>query len=297
MTLNLHLLRIFYTVVEKQSFSLAAKTLFISQPAVSKAVKELEHLLSFNLIERGQSRNQIILTQLGQRLFEHARGIFALEKAALEEIDAICAVNTGKLTIGASTTVAAYCLAELIKQFNQISPSVQICLKVGNTQQVTNWLIDCELDIAFVEGEVNDPRLKLEPWQTDELIIVAPINFNQHAEQSFEQLKQANWIMREKGSGTREWNTQILAQLNLLPQHIIEMGSSESIIQAVRSGLGVAILPKVVAKDGLTLGEIVQIELSPSEHFYRPLYQLKHLDRPLSPAATAFEELAQKTTL
>jgi DNA-binding transcriptional LysR family regulator len=109
--LNLHLLRVFAAVVEHAGFSRAAEALFVSQSAVSKALRELEHQLELPLIDRSGGRG-VRLTEGGQALYRHARGIFALERAALEEVRERVGLRRGGLRIGASTTVAAYWLAE-----------------------------------------------------------------------------------------------------------------------------------------------------------------------------------------
>ncbi len=288
MQLNLHLLKIFYTVTEKQSFSLAAKSLFISQPAVSKAVKELEHQLGFALIERGQSRNKLKLTQFGERIYEHAKGIFALEKIAVEEIESLTGVVRGSLIIGASTTIAGYRLGHLIQQFCQNHPDIEIKIKVGNTQQVKNWLIECEIDLAFVEGQVRDPRLELIQWQADELVIIGNNSLDLLDDNLTEQLSEMTWIMRESGSGTRDWADQILARQAIKPKKTIEVASNEGILQMVRLGLGMALVPKVVAADLLSLQAIQQIHFEGQMRFSRDLYQLVHRDRANSPAAAKF---------
>ena len=106
MSLNLHLLRVFFAVAEQRSFSRAAESLFISQPAVSRAVRELEHQVDLALIERGgggaKGRRGIRLTESGQALFEHARAIFAMERAASEDIRARVGLKRGTLAVGAS---------------------------------------------------------------------------------------------------------------------------------------------------------------------------------------------------
>ena len=124
--MNLHLLRIFAAVAEHRSFSRAASALFISQPAVSKAVRQLEHQLDLALMERGAGRaggaRGVRLTESGQALFEHARGIFALERAATEEVRARVGLQRGRLALGASTTVAGYWLPPYAAQFARQVP-------------------------------------------------------------------------------------------------------------------------------------------------------------------------------
>src|SRR3546814_6140470 len=104
--MNLHRLRMFMAVVEHQGFSRAAEALHVSQPAVSKAVRELEHQLGLSLVERGGARGRgVVLTDNGQSLHQHARAIFALERTAMADIRERMALRSGVLRVGASTTV------------------------------------------------------------------------------------------------------------------------------------------------------------------------------------------------
>ena len=152
--MNLHLLRIFAAVAEHRSFSRAASALFISQPAVSKAVRQLEQQLDLPLLERGAGGARgVRLTESGQALFEHARGIFALERAATEEVRARVGLKQGRLGVGASTTIAGYWLPSYAAQFARQVPGAQLQIRVGNTQAVTAALIGCEIDLALVEGQ------------------------------------------------------------------------------------------------------------------------------------------------
>ena len=137
MRLNLHLLRVFFTVAELRSFSRAAEALFISQPAVSKAVRELECQIGLPLLERGaggpKSARGVQLTPDGAAVFEHARGIFALERAAIEDVQARVGLQRGRLRVGASTTVGAYWLPQLLADFVHRHPAVDVQVVQGNT--------------------------------------------------------------------------------------------------------------------------------------------------------------------
>ncbi|WP_420226353.1 LysR substrate-binding domain-containing protein [Pigmentiphaga litoralis] len=183
MQLNLHLLRIFHRVALRQSFSRASEDLFISQPAVSKAVRELEHLLELPLIERGaggpRGSKGVRLTESGAALFDHARGIFALERAAVEDIDLRIKLRRGTLTLGASTTIASYWLPPTLGRFAESYPLASPRVVVGNTHEVVEQLLDCRVDLALVEGHVDDPRIDVAHWRDDEMVIVVPVDFEE----------------------------------------------------------------------------------------------------------------------
>ena len=161
-TLNLHLLRIFFTVAEQGSFSQAALALHISQPAVSKGVRELEQQLGLALVERGapSAPRTLRLTESGAALHAHARGIFALERAALDDIRARIGLQRGRLVVGASSTIAGYWLPAQIAAFTQQHPHVDLEICGGNTQSIVQALLDGALDMALIEAACK-PRTRL----------------------------------------------------------------------------------------------------------------------------------------
>ncbi|HTD05139.1 LysR substrate-binding domain-containing protein [Undibacterium sp.] len=295
MTLNLHLLRVFFAVAEQNGFSRAAEHLFISQSAVSKAVRELEQQLDLPLIERGVSGGKgIRLTQSGQALFEHARGIFALERAAVDDIRARVGLHRGSLTIGASTTIASYWLPQYIARFTLQFPDITPRILVGNTQAVSRDLLDCRIDLALVEGPVDDALISSRHWRDDELAVVASSSSLLHQRQRIDasHLNKLLWIVREPGSGTREATQQLLQAHAIDPVSSMEVGSGEAIVRMVAEGVGVAMLPKVLAEDLIALGKIRVLNLEDETgnrlEFTRSLHLLEMKNRPHSPATQAF---------
>jgi len=300
MQLNLHLLRIFAAVIEQRSFSRAAETLCISQPAVSKAVRELEHQLGLPLIERGvggaRGAKGVRLTDSGQALFDHARGIFALERAAVEEVRARVGLNSGRLVVGASTTIAGYWLPDYVAGFLQRLPEAQLKVLVGNTQAMSRALIDCEIDIALVEGVVNDPRIVSTHWRNDELTIIAPRNLtvSRGRQPDLKVLTDQMWLLREIGSGTREATDRVMRDLGIAPQRSTEIASNEGIARAVAAGSGIAMLPTQVVRELLMLNEIKALRFRDKSGFERPLFLVQLKERPSSPLVHAFCELLQQ---
>ncbi len=292
--INLHLLRIFFVVAGQRNFSRAAELLFISQPAVSKAVRELEHQLGLPLIERGPGGARpgkgMRLTESGQAMFEHARGIFALERAALEDVRARVGLTRGQLIIGASTTIAGYWLPGYAARFMSAHPSVRLEVRVGNTQEISGQLIDCTIDVALVEGVVEDARITATHWRDDELRIVARPDsaLARKRRPGIEQLNAETWLLREAGSGTREFSERMMKQHLIQPQRIIEFGSNEGIVRAAAAGLGVGIVPTATARELYMLKEIRAVNYPHQGALLRPLFLLTLRDRPLSPLARSF---------
>lgn len=294
--MNLHLLRIFAAVAEQRSFSRAASALFISQPAVSKAVRQLEHQLDLALIERGPGGTRgvrgVRLTESGQALFEHARGIFALERAATDEVRARVGLKRGRLVVGASTTIAGYWLPRYLARFARQVPQAELQVRVGNTQTVGRALIDCETDLALVEGPVDDQRIAASHWRDDELQIIAhpAAGFARRRGATLGELNAQAWLLREPGSGTREVTDRVMRAQRIEPERTIEFASNEGIARAVAAGLGLAILPACVVRELVRMGEVRTLTQTHAKGaaLLRPLYLLQLKERPPSPLAREF---------
>lgn len=316
MRLNLRLLRVFHFVAIEGSFSAAARRLYISQPAVSKAVSELERQLDLTLIERpgGRAGQGMTLTEAGAALNAHARSIFALEHAAVEELQQRSGLKRGKLVIGASTTIASYWLPQYLQGFSRQWPDITLKVVVGNTHSIVEDLYDCLLDLALVEGPVQQEGVVSYPWREERLVMVAapgfpgrpsvgeplsaPLPALQSAKASVwvsqQNLAKYTWLVREAGSGTREVFFDLLSKQGLKPQRSIEIGSNEGIARAVASGLGVAMLPFATVEDLLQLGRLVELRVHESPGLSRFLYRLERKDRPPSPAARAFLDVLSR---
>ncbi|MBU3021093.1 LysR family transcriptional regulator [Aestuariibacter sp. A3R04] len=282
MNLNISALRIFYSVAMEGSFTRAATTLCISQPGVSKGIKELEQQIGLCLIERSARSRTLRLTAAGESLFAHARSIFAIEKSAITEMQALVDITAGSLTIGASTTVAGYWLAPYIAEFKKQHAGISIDVIVGNTAHIEQKLLDAAIDIALVEGQPNQPSIKASPWKKDAMSLwTAP-------GQTFDP-NQCTWLLREAGSGTRDVATSLIVKNNWKIKEEICIGSNEAIARAVASGLGVAFLPDVVCQELYELKRLIRIDMRTALH--RNLYELTLEKRPLAPGARAFSNL------
>ncbi|HTT01872.1 MAG TPA: LysR family transcriptional regulator [Steroidobacteraceae bacterium] len=295
--MNLHLLRIFHAVAELRSFSRAGEALFISQPAVSKGVRELERQLDVPLIERGAHVGRgVKLTESGAALAEHARGIFALERAAAEDLRARVELRQGRLLLGASTTIAAYWLPPYLATFARQFPGIELQVRVGNTRAIGAALIGCEIDLALVEGPLEDARLTATHWRDDELqIIVHPqAALVGKRRPTVAQLNANVWLLREPGSGTREVTERMLRAQRIVPARTIELGSNEAIARAAAAGLGVAMLPAHVVQELTRLGELAIVQNPSTGRLLRPLFVLQLRQRPQSQVVRAFREVLRE---
>jgi DNA-binding transcriptional LysR family regulator len=292
--MNLHLLRVFMAVVEHQGFSRAAEALHVSQPAVSKAVRELEHQLGLPLVVRGAARSRgVVLSDHGQSLHQHARAIFAMERAAIADVRDRVGLRKGSLRVGASTTVAGYWLPPHVATFVQRHPGVDFELQVGNTAGIGHAIADGRIDVAFVEGVVDDPGIVATAWRDEplQLVVAAAATRGAHRRASVAVLSRQPCMLREAGSGTRQVAQRVLRSRGIKPARVIELGSNEAIARAVAAGAGVALLPEIVVRDLVAMQRVRILRLAGDAGILRPLYRLELANRPRAPALQAFVDL------
>lgn len=290
MALNLHHLRLFSRVAELGGFSRAAASLRLSQPAVSKSVRELERELQTTLIDR--TAGSLRLTDAGAALFTRARELFAVERAAEEEQRRLRGLEGGVLRIGASTTVATYLLPRYLARFRDAHADVRLRLFTANTRTVARALVERRVEIALVEGPVDDARLEVVPWRTDALVVIAPPDhpLAKQRRVSSADLASVPFIVRERGSGTRQVAEEALAALGVTLRVVLHLSSTEEIKQAVAAGLGLAIVSRSAIDDQIALGRIVVLAVS-GLSFPRDFSELRFAGHTLSPAAAAFRSL------
>ncbi|MFN8528881.1 MAG: LysR family transcriptional regulator [Anaerolineae bacterium] len=287
MTLNLHLLRIFMTVVEQRSFSAAARALYISQPAVSKSIQEFEQQLGVLLIDR--SRRNISLTEPGMILFEYAQQLFAIERAAVRSLAELHGLERGHLAIGASHTTGTYLLPPVLQRFHEQYPGVALSLRIQNTHDIIEELRTVPLDIAFVEGPIENGDLVVTPWKIDQLVVIAPAHHSLGRQERvmIEDVLRFPYIQRESGSGTREIIEQAFEERGLTPKIAIELGSNQVVKQAVIAGLGLSIVSQATVELERKAGAVCVLQVDNFE-LQRTLSQVTVKDRPVSRALAAF---------
>ncbi len=295
MPLNFNLLRSFALVAEEGSISGAARAGFSSQPALSKAIRELEKQVGLPLFER--NARGVILTEAGALLHEHARALFALEAQTEAALLALRDVDGGTLRIGATTTLANYVLPPLLGEFRRRHKGVTLTLERANSHDIEAKLADYALDVAFIEGLPQHANLRAHAWREDEVVLIcAPTHALAARELVYAgDLAKESWIVREEGSGTRQWIERALKPFGLPPANAWEIGSAEAIKSAVAAGLGIAFVSRAAALDQIALGKLRVLPVSEVE-IRRPFYRLQVEGRPRSPVVKAFEKfLAQSS--
>ena len=235
-------------------------------------------------------------TREGQALARHAETLFATERAAEDELLSLRNLDSGSLRIGASTTIATYMIAEYLGVFHREFPGIDLHLIIANTRDIADLIIAHEVEIALVEGPVEDEQLISQAWRTDVMgLIVSPEHRFAASERSIDgaELNEEVLIVREPGSGSREVVAQALAARNIEPRRTLEIGSTEAIKQAVAGGLGVSIISRATTTDQVKLGRLKIVPMH-DLHIERTLWQLKVPGRIEIPAATAFGRIIWK---
>ncbi|MCG2629325.1 MULTISPECIES: LysR family transcriptional regulator [Bradyrhizobium] len=289
--MNLHFLRFFTTVAEAGSFSRAADILRVSQPAVSKGVRDFELQVGCRLLDR--TSKGVRTTREGRALLRHAENLFAAERAAEEELSSLRNLASGSLHIGASTTIATYMIAEYIGSFRRRYPSIDVHLVSANTRDIAGMMRAHEIEIALVEGPVEDDDLVSTAWRTDMMSLIAgPTHAFALSENHVyaAALEDEILIVREPGSGSREIVAQALLNHGVRPRKTLEIGSTEAIKQVVACGLGVSIVSTSTIGDQIKLGRLKAIKMKDLQ-ISRTLWHVEVRGRTKIPAAIAFERI------
>jgi DNA-binding transcriptional LysR family regulator len=259
-------LQVFHAVAKHLSFTKAAETLFMTQPAVTFQIKQLEEHLNTRLFDRAQGR--IALTPAGQLAFEYAERILQLSAELDTRLKEMSGQTAGPLLIGASMTVGEYVLPQLIGKFKARFPAVVPTLFVGNSVAVQDRVAERTLDLGFIEGDSHLSSLQSEVCAEDELqVVCAPSH--PLAKEPFvlpASLAQHPYVSREAGSGTRAVIDRYLQQAGVSPESlkvVVELGSPEALKGLVATGLGFAIMSRVIAAKEVQLGQLVQVPLKP----------------------------------
>lgn len=265
-------LQVFYTVAKQLSFTKAAELLYMTQPAVTFQVKQLEEHFNTRLFERSHSK--ITLTPAGEVALEYAEKILNLTTEMETRLGELTGQVSGTLMVGASTTIAEYMLPRLLGDFKAQYPHVHARLTVANSETIESKVADHTLDVGLIEAPSHHPQLTPQVCGEDELVAICSPT---HELASFKsatpaQLAEMPYVSREDGSGTREVVDEYFRNNGIQPDdlHIaMELGSREAIKGAVEAGLGIAILSRATIAKELKLGDLVAVPLEPRLH--RPL--------------------------
>lgn len=259
-------LQVFHTVAKQLSFTKAAEQLFMTQPAVTFQVKQLEEHFNTRLFERSHAR--IALTPAGRLVLEYAERILALSEEMETRVSDLTGSLGGPLLLGASTTIAEFMLPKILGEFKAAHPEVQAHMSVANSETIVNRVADHTIDVGLIESPSYLPTLTNEVCCDDELVVICA---NSHAlagrgTVSAQDVASLPWVRREPGSGTREFTDNYFRQCGIAPEDLsvmMELGSPEAMKGVVETGIAIAIVSRATIAKELKLGSLVALPLAP----------------------------------
>ncbi|ARU05626.1 hypothetical protein CCO03_13875 [Comamonas serinivorans] len=294
MRLSLRQLQLFCAVARTGTTTAAAEAMALSQSATSAAINDLQHALGIRLFERAGQR--LVLNEAGRALLPRAQNLVLQAESIEADFGAAAGLQAVKLRLAASSTVGNCLLPQLLARWSASFPRAQADVVIGNTAEVVRALMQFEADLGFIEGPCHEPGLQVQFWRRDNLVLVASPQspLSQAAQRrplTKADLREARWLLREAGSGTREAVDQALfSQLGRIDV-ACTLSSGVAIVQGVAAGLGVACLSELLVQDAVARGELVVLAnaLKPVR---RDLFIVRRQGTELTPALQHLVDLA-----
>ncbi|MCK2147992.1 LysR family transcriptional regulator [Marinobacter alexandrii] len=285
-------LEVFLAAANFQNITRAAESLAMSQSAASSALKELENQFDIQLFDRVGKRLQ--LNELGRLYRPKVEAVLAQAK----ELEQAFSKHTevGALKVGATLTIGNYLAVGVMAQYMNTPTHPRVSLEVANTSTIARRVKDFELDIGLIEGELHATELEVLPWRGDELVVFCSPDHPLANKTSLtdDDLREATWIMREQGSGTRQSFERgmhgLLSDLNVL----LELEHTEAIKRAVETNLGIGCLSEVVLEDAFRRGSLVPLKVPEHRQFDRQFYFILHKQKYRSAGIDAWMELCRQ---
>lgn len=287
--MTLEQLKVFVAIAEHGHVTRAATALGRTQSAVSASLAALESRHGVSLFDRiGRG---VELSEAGRVFLPEARAVLGRADAALRALDDLTGLRRGRLALAASQTVASYWLPRHVAAFAAAYPGIELALSVGNTGQVAEWLLSGDADLGFVEGPLDEPRLTATRVASDRVALyAAPGHPLAGRPLAPDDLRDADWILREAGSGTRSHFERSLAALGIGRGELkirFEAPSNEALLAAVEAGGLVTAVSTLAAASATAAGRIVQLRVETPQRDFR---LARHAERRPSRAAEAFVE-------
>lgn len=272
--MQLEELKTFVTVVNEKNFTRAGIKLNIAQPTVSLHIRNLEEQLNVPLLVR--SNKSFHITPEGQLLYERAMQLLNLAEETKEEILWLHQEVSGKLRIAASYTIGESIIPEVLAHLHSQYPKIFVEVSIANTEDVEKAVRELRCDVGCIEGRITSNDVTITPFMEDELILVVAAShpFARYPSIDSSVLEHAHWVLREKGSGTRQYTDFLLRSIGQLKPSCTIIGSNEGVKQAVLHGLGIAAVSYHTVKKELERGELVVLnaDVLPQHRIFSTLH-------------------------
>lgn len=256
-------LRIFTAVCETMSMTKAARHLYISQPAVSQTITELEEYYDVRLFER--MSNKLYLTDAGKQLLPLAEEAMKLQATIETTMRDFRQENS--IRLGATVTIGTYLLPRIVKAIQSIQPQIRVQTVVDNTSAIEERLLNSDLDIGLVEGQITSSQLVTEPFYEDELVIVCAPNHPLAGKDlvRVRDLQNHAFILREEGSGSRLLFSKRMEEKSITYRIVGVLSNTEAILNSAQQGLGLGVVSQIavaVEQPGLKVLNIPDLNLT-----------------------------------
>jgi len=286
MEMNLNALKVFHVTARMKSFTRAADALYLTQPGVSKYIKDLESYYGIRLFDR--MGKGVTLTQAGEVLLARVDDIFRTIDQVKLEIEDLQGLSRGKLRLGASITNGIYVLPEILGRFRSLYPRIDISLDIALNRQIVENLIRNDIDIGFLGALTDDDRISAVPFLKDELVVIVPAGHRWALQDAVgpHDLAKEPFVVSRPGSGTRRIIEERLGQAGVALENVMEFGHTEAIKKAVETGLGISIVSRLAVAREEHLGVIRALRIDGID-MQRIFYFAYRNDKYLSAAAKA----------
>jgi len=289
--MTLRHMRIFQKIYETQSVTRAAEALHMTQPAVTRALQELEKYYGLRLFERLNRR--LTVTEAGRRMYDYALHLtetFDTMEKSLRDWE-----RQGVLRVGASVSLGCSLLPQLARTFQEEHSGVEVRVRIANGELLRRDLLENRLDLALLEGEENGADLMLTPFAAGEMALIVPPG-HPLARAGGATLAQAAaypLLLRETGSATRRFLDQLLMSRGLAVQPVWESASTQALLSAVREGLGITLVPWALARQTVLRGEAERCPVTDAE-LIRRRYVAWHPSKYVTGTMRAFVNLCME---
>lgn len=290
--MNPHHLRTFLAVLRHRNYTRAAEEIFLSQPAVSRQVRQLEEDLGVRLFE--QIGKSLHLTDAGKTLAVEAEKLLGAMERTAEAVRSHRSAERGYVRIGASTTPGFYLLPDILGRFHRRFPKVDLHYTVENSLRIEQKIVRNELDVGFVGAHLSSEDLELKPLLEDEIVCFTAPSHRlakvRHIAPS--SLEEEMWVIREKGSATRRIFEDWLSSRKGVIRKAIELGCPETCKALVRAGIGISFMSVHGLRSEIRTKRLVRIPVT-GMSLKRPIFLARHSEKRNSPAMENFLQIVE----
>ena len=292
--INLDQLRVFQAVAQTGSFTRAADVVHLTQPGISKHVKQMEESFGTPLFDR--SGRKATLTEAGAILFEATQGVMAIIDVAEQRIEDLKGLRGGRLRLGTSFPIGVYLLPRVLAQFRRKYPAIEVTLNITVSGMIGPKVLASEIDLGLASYEPRDSRLVTQAFMTDELVAIFPRDHKLAHKRHItpQQLTEDTFIVAAPGGGTRTLLEERLRDHGIVLQKVLDFGNLEGVKHAVEAGLGISIQARSVVEREIASGSMRAVKLAGIDATI-PFFYVCRKNAHLSHAANALIEMLPST--